>query len=184
MPHAGAAALTVKPGERRDFCDCHAMSRLAVLPFVAFALAAEGAQAADYVSIVQQVEVARPAEAVWRKVGGYCDIGGWLRTSCEITSGKDGEVGAVRRIAGRIDEVLVARTAWSYTYAQPKSPIDYHGAVEVRPTADGKASRIVYSLFYDAESLGDAEARAADRQRRAAMFANVLQTMKTIAEAE
>ena len=73
------------------------------------ALCCGGAQAADYVSIVQEIQVARAPDAVWNKVGGYCDIGGWMRTSCEITSGKDGEVGAVRRIAGRIDEVLVAR---------------------------------------------------------------------------
>ncbi|HEX2560379.1 SRPBCC family protein [Phenylobacterium sp.] len=160
------------------------MTRLAALCLAALALAATEARAADYVSIVQEVEVARPPEAVWKKVGGYCDLGGWMRTSCEITAGKDGEVGAVRRIAGRIDEVLVARNATSYTYAQPKSPIDYHGTVEVAPAADGKGTRIVYSLFYDAESLGTAEAKAADRARRAAMFANVLKTMKTLAEAD
>jgi hypothetical protein len=160
------------------------MNRLAALCLATFAVAAAEARAADYVSIVQEVEVARPPEAVWKKVGGYCDIGGWMRTSCEIIAGKDGEVGAVRRIAGRIDEVLVARTATAYTYAQPKSPIDYHGTVEVAPTADGKGARIVYSLFYDAESLGTAEARAADRARRTAMFANVLKTMKTLAETD
>lgn len=166
------------------FCHCEAMRRLALSAFAASAVAAGGAQAADYVSIVQETEVARAPDAVWRKVGGYCDIGGWMRTSCEITSGQDGQVGAVRRIAGRIDEVLVARTATAYTYIQPKSPIDYHGTVEVLPSADGKASRIVYSLFYDAESLGTAEAKAADRARRAAMFANVLKIMKAVAEAD
>jgi uncharacterized protein YndB with AHSA1/START domain len=160
------------------------MSRLAALCFAALAVAASDAGAADYVSIVQEVEVAAPPEAVWKKVGGYCDIGRWMRTSCEITSGRDGEVGAVRRIAGRIDEVLVARTATAYTYAQPRSPIDYHGTIEVTPAAGGEGARIVYSLFYDAESLGTAEAKAADRARRAAMFANVLNTMKTLAETD
>lgn len=160
------------------------MRRLALIPLALLTLAAGAAQAADYVSIVQEVEVARPPEVVWKKVGSYCDIGGWLRTTCEITAGKDGEVGAVRRIAGRIDEVLVARTATAYTYIQPRSPIDYHGTVEVLPTADGKGSRIVYSLFYDAESLGTPEARAADRTRREAMFAGVLKTMKAISEAD
>jgi hypothetical protein len=149
---------------------------------LAAAFLAGPALAADYVSIVQEVDVARPADVVWKKVGGFCDIGAWMNTTCEITGGKDGEVGAVRRIAGRIDEVLVAKTAWSYTYIQPKSPIEYHGTVEVRPAADGKSSKIVYSLFYDAESLGTPEAKATDRQRRAGMFQRVLSTMKGIAE--
>jgi hypothetical protein len=154
---------------------------LAAAALAALALFAGAASAAEYVTIAQEVTVDRPADAVWSRVAGYCDIGGWLKTSCVVTSGA-GEVGTVRRIADRIDEVLVARTDRSYTYAQPKSPIDYHGTVEVR--ADGpQGAKILYTLIYDAEALKTPEAKAADRDRRARMFAGVLQTMKAQAEA-
>ena len=135
----------------------------------------------DYVTVPLETSVNVPADVAWKKIGGYCDIGAWMHTTCTVTGG-DG-VGSVRRIAGRIDEVLVAKTAWSYTYAQPKSPIDYHGTVEVRP--DGKdRSKLYYTLVYDAAALPNAspEGRAKDLDGRTKMFTNVLNTMKTIAE--
>ncbi|MEO8113289.1 MAG: SRPBCC family protein [Phenylobacterium sp.] len=156
----------------------------AILPaaVAAAVLAAGSASAADYVTIPLEATVDRPAEVVWRKVSGWCDIGPWLKTTCVVTSGVD-QVGSVRRIADRIDEVMVARTAFSYTYAQPKSPIDYHGTVEVRP--DGaRRSKILYTLIYDAESLKTPEAKQADRDRRAKQFTAIVQTMKTLAEAK
>jgi hypothetical protein len=149
---------------------------------VALALAAPAARAADYVSIVQETNVNAPADVTWKKVSGYCAIAAWLKTTCEITAGTDGELGAVRKIAGRIEEVLVARTPMSYTYADPNQPILYHGTVEVRPV-DKKTSKIVYSLFYDQATIKE-EARAANKEGRAKTFAKVLETMKTIAEAK
>lgn len=140
------------------------------------------AQAANYVSIVQETTVKTPAAVAWSKVKGYCDIGTWLKAPCVITSGVDGELGAVRRIAGRIDEVIVAVTPMSYTYADPNLPILYHGTVEVRPV-DKKTSKIVYSLFYDAATIAE-DKRDADKARRTKMFAGVLDTMKGIAEAK
>ena len=56
------------------------------------------------------------------KTAGYCAIKDWIKAPCVITSGKDGEFGAVRLIAGRVVEVFVAKTATSYTYAQPPEP--------------------------------------------------------------
>lgn len=148
---------------------------------LAAASLAAPAAAADYVSIVQEATVEAPAEAAWRKVGGWCDIGGWLKTTCEVTSGTPGELGSVRTIAGRVVEVVVARTPLSYTYADPNQPILYHGTVEVRPV-DARTSKIVYSLFYDQAPMKPEE-RAVFRERRQKMFAGVLQTMKAIAEA-
>jgi len=149
----------------------------------ALALAAGSAVAAEFVTIPLEASIDRPAAVTWAKVSPYCAIGAWIKTTCEITSGKDGEVGAVRRIAGRIDEVLVARTAWSYTYAQPKSPIDYHGTVEVRPDGARK-SKILYTLIYDAEPLQTPQAKAADKDRRARQFTALLASMMTQAEAK
>src|SRR4249920_2349468 len=75
-------------------------------------------EAANYVSIPMQIDVNRPAAEVWKRIGKYCDIAEWLQiaTGCQITSGKDGEVGAVRTV-GR--EILVGKTELSYTYTQP-----------------------------------------------------------------
>jgi hypothetical protein len=156
--------------------------RLALAAIAALGLTATTAKAADYVSIVQEAAINAPAETVWQKVGGYCDIGGWLKTTCEITSGTDREVGAVRKIAGRVVEVIVARTPMSYTYADADPKILYHGTVEVRPV-DKKTSKIVYTLFFDQSSI-PAEQQAANRDRRKAMFGNVLNTMKAQAEAK
>src|SRR5262245_47755975 len=72
--------------------------------------------APTYVSIPLEIAVNRPAAEVWKRVGKYCDIGEWLRIPCTITSGKDGEFGAVRSVA---NEVLVGKTELSYTYTQP-----------------------------------------------------------------
>lgn len=152
------------------------------LAAAAVALSAAGARAADYVSIVQETTVNAPAAVAWKKVSGYCDIAAWLKTTCEITSGQDGELGAVRKIAGRIEEVIVARTPMSYTYADPNQPILYHGTVEVRPI-DKATSKIVYSLFYDQATIKE-EARAANKEGRAKTFAHVLEVMKAIAEAK
>lgn len=149
---------------------------------VALALTAGSAAAAEFVTVPLETTIDRPAAVAWARVSAYCDIGAWFKTTCEITSGKDGEVGAVRRIAGRIDEVLVAKTAWSYTYAQPKSPIDYHGTVEIR--SDGaRKSKLLYTLIYDAEPLKTAEAKAADKERRTKQFTALVATMKAQAEA-
>jgi hypothetical protein len=144
---------------------------------------AGAAQAADYVTIPLEASVNAPADVTWKKVGGYCDIGSWMKTSCVITAGKADEVGAVRRIADRVDEVLVSKTAWSYTYAQPKSPIDYHGTVEVRPDGKGK-SKILYTLVYDAAALPAGADKTKDVANRTAMFTRVINTMKGIAEAK
>jgi hypothetical protein len=73
---------------------------------------------------------------VWKRIGKYCDISEWLQipAGCKITSGTDGEFGAVRTVG---TEVLVGRTELSYTYAQtPKegTPYNlYHGTLEARP---------------------------------------------------
>jgi len=141
---------------------------------------AGSAHAGEYVSIVQETAVNAPAETVWKKVGGYCDIGAWLKTTCEITQGTDREVGALRKIAGRIEEVLVAKTPLSYTYADIDPKILYHGTVEVRPV-DARTSKVVYTLFYDQASI-PAEQREANKARRTQMFAGVLQTIKAQAE--
>lgn len=157
---------------------------LAGLAAAAAALSLAGAAqaAGDYVSIVQETPLNVPAETAWAKVKGYCDIGAWLKTTCEITQGKDGELGALRKIAGRIEEVIVAVTPMSYTYADIDPKILYHGTVEVRPVSK-TSSKLVYSLFFDQTTV-PVEQREANKTRRQQMFAGVMATMKGMAEAK
>jgi len=142
------------------------------------------ARAADYVTVTRETLIDAPAGAAWARIDGFCQIGAWFKTTCVITSGKDGEIGAVRRVADRIEELLVARTATSYAYSQPKSPIDYHGSVEIRPVDAGHA-RLIYTLVYDADALPGhtAQDKAADRDTRTRQLAVLTGAMKAAAEA-
>jgi hypothetical protein len=138
--------------------------------------------APTYISIPLEIAVNRPAGEVWKRVGKYCDIGEWLRIPCTITSGKDGEVGAVRSVAG---EVLVGKTELSYTYTQTvrnDRPYNlYHGTLEARPVT-ATTSKIVYTLFFDNSMLADDAAREADRARRVTQFTRAIENMKILAE--
>jgi len=135
-----------------------------------------------YVAIPMEITVNRPAAEVWKRIGKYCDIGEWFQLPCTITSGKDGEVGAVRSVA---NEVLVAKTELSYTYTQPVRPgrpYDlYHGTLEARPVT-ATTSKLLYTLMYDNSMLADDAAREADKQRRITTFTRALNNMKTLAE--
>jgi hypothetical protein len=135
-----------------------------------------------YVSIPLEIMVNRPAAEVWKRVGKFCDIGEWLRVQCTITSGKDGEFGAVRSVA---NEVLVGKTELSYSYTQPVRTGQtynlYHGTLEARPVT-ATTSKLVYTLLYDNSMLPDDAARERDRQQRATRFMQALENMKILAE--
>ena len=135
-----------------------------------------------YASIPLEIVVNKPAAEVWKRIGKFCDIGEWLQIPCTITSGKDGEFGAVRSVAG---EVLVGKTELSYTYTQTvrndRAYNLYHGTLEARPLT-ATTSKIVYTLFFDNSMVGDDAAKEADRGRRVTTFNRALQNMKTLAE--
>jgi hypothetical protein len=137
-----------------------------------------------FVSIPMVITVNKPAAEVWKRIGKFCDIGEWFQIAagCKIISGKDGEYGAVRSVA---NEILVAKTELSYTYAQPvrnDRPYDvYHGTLEARPVS-ATTSKIVYTLFFDNSMLADDAARQADKERRRARFMQALENMKILAE--
>src|SRR6202030_1292474 len=137
-----------------------------------------------YTTIAMEITINRPAAEVWKRIGKYCDVSEWLQipAGCRITSGTDGEIGAVRTVGA---EVLVGRTELSYTYAQtPKegTPYNlYHGTVEARPLTR-TTSKLVYTLFFDNSMLPDDKAREADKEARRARFMQALQNMKTLAE--
>ena len=135
-----------------------------------------------YTSIPLEMAINRPAAEVWKRVGKYCDIGEWLRIPCTITSGKDGEFGAVRSVAG---EILVGKTEMSYTYTQAVRegrPYNlYHGTLEARPVTP-TTSMLVYTLVFDNSMLADDAARERDRTQKTATFTRALENMKILAE--
>jgi hypothetical protein len=135
-----------------------------------------------YVSILMEVTVNRPAAEVWKRVGKYCDIGEWMQVACTITSGKDGEIGAVRTVG---NEVLVGKTELSYTYTQPVRegrPYNlYHGTLEAGPIT-ATTSKLVYTLVYDNSMLADDAAREKDKAQRTTRFTQLLQNMKVLSE--
>ena len=139
-----------------------------------------------YVSIPLEIGVSRPAAEAWKRVGKYCDIEEWLQVPCVITSGKDGEVGAVRSLRnGAVIEILVAKTALSYTYTQPVREGQrynlYHGTVEAAPVS-ATTSKLVYTLVFDNSMLADDAAREKDIQQRTAQFTRALNNMRTLIE--
>jgi hypothetical protein len=135
-----------------------------------------------YISILLEITVNRPAVEVWKRIGKYCDIGEWFQIPCAITSGKDGELGAVRSVG---NEVLVGKTELSYTYTQPVRegrPYNlYHGTLEARPLT-ATTSKLIYTLVYDNSMLPDDAARERDKAQRTAQFTRALENMKILAE--
>lgn len=139
----------------------------------------------NYVTILMEVEVNKPAAEVWQRVGKYCDISEWLPIAgeCTMLSGTEGEVGSIRSVG---HEILVGKTELSYTYTQPVRegrPYNlYHGTLEARPI-DANISKLVYTLVYDNSLVpGDEAAKQADMERRRTIFTRALDKMKELAE--
>jgi hypothetical protein len=139
----------------------------------------------SYVTIPMEITVNKPVKDVWARIGKYCDIAEWFQiaTGCQITSGKDNEVGAVRSVGA---EILVAKTEYSYAYTQPVREGRlynlYHGNLEAR-AIDDKTTKLLYTLVYDLSLVaGDDAAKAADVERRRTAFTRALGNMKILAE--
>jgi hypothetical protein len=140
----------------------------------------------EYTTIEMEIDIARPAEEVWARIGGYCDISKWLAVDCAITSG-DGEMGTVRVLAGgRVTEILVAKTDLSYGYTQPAREGQfynlYHGFMEAKPVT-ASTSKVIYTLMYDLADKPDQAAKDADVAQRRSRFEDALKNMKELAEA-
>ena len=145
------------------------------------ALMAAPSMAADYTSFTLTTIANASPEKTWAKIGGFCAIHDWLGTSCVLTG--NGDVGSIRTINdGKVTEMMVAKTPFSYTYIQPLNPSNlYHGTLAVEPDGAGH-SKITYTFLYDADPLGDADAKAKARQGRTDRFNQALAKMKSMAE--
>ena len=165
------------------------MYRYVIAALIGTVALAAPARAADpqYTTIKMEVDVAKPAAAVWAKVGGYCDITKWLDvTDCVIKSG-DGGIGTVRLLrGGQVTEILVSKTDLSYGYTQPVREGQfynlYHGFLEAKPVT-AQTSKLLYTLMYDISDKADEAARKADVAQRRTRFEGALKNMKKLAEA-
>jgi hypothetical protein len=138
-----------------------------------------------YVTASFDVDINRPADSVWARIGKFCNIGEWAPATCSITAGVDDQLGAVRLVRGTIVEMMVGRTAHSYTYTMPvRVGVPYnvfHGTLEVRPLT-AATSKVIYSFFYDNSMLADDKARADEIAARRDRTMGFLRNIKTLAE--
>ena len=160
---------------------------VALLALGTGAAAAQTPQPADWVTLNFSADIAKPADEAWKKVGGddWCAIAKYLEVKgCTVNSGK-GELGSLRTIitaTGSVVENVVARTSRSYTYAQPFTPIFYHGTMAVEPV-DASHSKLVYTLIWNQTAVGDAAAQAAARDGRKTRFQAAVDKMAAAANA-
>lgn len=144
---------------------------------------AASALAADYSVIKLETTVNAPIDKTWAKVGPYCAIQDWIKRLAPCVMTGDGGVGSIRKLGptGVIVEVMVAATAYSYTYAQPNNAILYHGTLSAEPIDKGH-TKLMYTLIYDQEPDGAPEAKDKDRANRTTNFTAALANMKALAE--
>jgi hypothetical protein len=135
-----------------------------------------------YVAVPMNIVVNAPVDAVWARIGKFCDIGEWGFPNCTILSGDGSSLGTIRSIG---NEVLVAKTKHSYLYTQPvREGVRYnmyHGTLEAVPLTD-KTTRLNYTLVYDNSNLDDDAARQKDMDNRRARFTKMLENMKVLSE--
>lgn len=154
---------------------------LVLLAIAAGPAPAGGVPKAPYATISEEIAIRGPADEVWTKISGFCQVGTWIGGSCVITTPGPEAIGTVRRLFDSFEEVMVAKTARSYTYVVRNSSAGLaSGTVEVRPI-DGGHSRVIYTAIYEPEA--DEAARAKGRENRLALFAKLLAGMKAEAEA-
>jgi hypothetical protein len=134
-----------------------------------------------YVTFSLTQDVNASADKVWARVGKFCDIAEWGVPDCKLIQG-DGGVGSERTI---VNEVLVGKTKYSYTYAQPPRNDAkynlYHATLEVQPLT-ASTSKIVYTFLYDNSMLADDAARQTEIDARKKRFAVYLHNMKVLSE--
>jgi hypothetical protein len=146
-------------------------------------LLASAATAADYTSTVMTRDLKVPATLAWSRIGSFCALDKFLPGATCTYSAGTGNVPTVRRISmggNGGEEVMIAQTARSYTYAMRSSPLFYHGTMAVEPTG-ARTSKLIYTFVWDQESLSP-EARAQDKAFREKIFVPALDRMKAVAE--
>ena len=135
-----------------------------------------------YDSLPMSIVVDAPVQKVWARVGKYCDIGEWGFQSCDLISGKEGEIGAVRTIG---HSIIVGQTRYSYTYTQPLRATGlypmYHGTLEARPLGSDHTT-LYYTLVWDSSTQPNDTARRRQAETYRLLFEKMLRNMKKLGE--
>jgi len=159
----------------------------ALMALSVVSVGAQTPQPADWTTLTFTANLSKPADVAWQRIGGndWCGIAKFLDVkSCTINSGK-GELGSIRTIdtgTAVVVENVVARTPLSYTYAQPFTPVFYHGILAVEPV-DATHAKLVYSLIWNQNGLPDAAARKAAIDGRKVRFQAAVDKMAAAANA-
>jgi hypothetical protein len=135
-----------------------------------------------YANLPMSIVVDAPVQKFWARVGKYCDIGEWGLRGCDLISGKEGEIGAVRTTG---HSVIVGQTRYSYTYTQPLRATGlypmYHGTLEARPLGPAR-TQIYYTLVWDSSTQPDDVSREKQVETYRLLFEKMLRNMKKLAE--
>jgi len=159
----------------------------ALMALSVVSVGAQTPQPADWTTLTFTANLSKPADVAWQRIGGndWCGIAKFLDVkSCTINSGK-GELGSIRTIdtgTAVVVENVVAKTPLSYTYAQPFTPVFYHGTLAVEPV-DATHAKLVYSLIWNQNGLPDAAARKAAIDGRKVRFQAAVDKMAAAANA-
>lgn len=143
----------------------------------------EPAAAADWIVVVNSAEVDKPVDQTWKRIGDYCEISEWMKVSCTYMLGH-GDLGSIRVLNNANQEVMVAKTAHSYTYWQNvgnMAPASFHGTLMAEAGRNGKTT-LSYTLVYDQSGLSE-DKRASEHARLKDRFHQLLEVMKGLAEA-
>ena len=148
---------------------------------------AQTPQPADWTTLTLTADTQQTADVAWDSIGGndWCAIAKYLdveRLHHQFGQGRTGLGAHHRTGTTTMVEIAVARTAHSYTYAQPFTPIFYHGTMAVEPV-DASHSKIVYTLIWNQTAVGDAAAQAAAREGRQTRFQAAVDKMAAAANA-
>jgi hypothetical protein len=139
--------------------------------------------AVAFAIVAHSVDVNRPIDETWCKIGDFADAGRFLNVSSKLVSG-NGQIGSVRIVGDSILEVMVGSSRYSYTYAQvhgPMAALWYHGCLELSSLWP-RSCRLTYTLIYDQTTL-DGARRSSEFERITLRFQSAAQSMKVAAEA-
>lgn len=120
---------------------------------------------AEAVNIYEWIQVNAPADKVWEKIGGFCDLTTFVPVVVKCEMSGDGEAGSVRYLELKIDEniitvdePLVDRGKGYYTYIMSRGFLTearYRSTLRVFPGTDPGTSIVDWTGQIDSKAYPD-----------------------------
>lgn len=140
-------------------------------------------RSSDFGVVKTETTVAAPIDKVWGFAGPFCAIAIWSPDHAPCTPDGPDDIGGMRHLPPRgVNELMVAKTRYSYTYVQPQEDLLYHGTLAAEPI-DAGHTRLIFTAIYDQRRFLTAQARAAEHKRRTDRWVFQLGNIKRMAEA-